>query len=57
MFCMARVFAGSSHMPVALRMCPKYCISIEKKLHFLFFIERFADLSFSNTMQMCERCS
>ena len=44
-------------MPVALRMWPKYCISLEKKLHLLFFIERFADLSFLNTMQMCERCS
>ena len=44
-------------MPVALRMLPKYCISFEKKLHLLTFIERFADSSFSNTMQMCERCS
>ena len=44
-------------MPVALRMWPKYCISFVKKLHLLFFIERFADLSFLNTMQMCERCS
>ena len=32
-------------MPVALRMWPEYCISFEKKLHLLFFIERFADLS------------
>ena len=44
-------------MPVALRMCPKYCISFEKKLHLLFFIERFADLIFLNTMQMSKRCS
>ena len=54
---MACVLAGSGHMPVALRMCPKYWISLEKKLHLLFFIERFADLSFSNTMQICEKCS
>ena len=44
-------------MPVALRMCPKYWIFFEKTLHLLFFIEQFADLSFSNTIQMCERCS
>ena len=44
-------------MPVALRMWPKYCISLEKKLHLLFFIETFADFSFLNTMQMWERCS
>ena len=31
----------SGHMPVALRMWPKYCISFKKKLHVLFFIERF----------------
>ena len=42
-------------MPVALRMWPKYCISLEKKLHLPFFIERFADLNFSNTMQMYEK--
>ena len=54
---MAWVLAGSGHMPVALRMSPKYWISLEKKLHLLFLIERFADLSFSNTMQVCERCS
>ena len=44
-------------MPVALRKCPKYWISLEKKLHLLFFIERFADLGFLNTMQICKRCS
>ena len=44
-------------MPVVLRMWPKYCISLEKKLHLLFFVEMFVDLSFLNTMQMCERCS
>ena len=54
---MAAVLEGSGRMSVALRMCPKYCISLKKKLHLLFFIERFADLSFSNTMPMCERCS
>ena len=37
-------------MPVALRMWPKYCISFEKKLHLLFFIERFAYLSFLKSM-------
>ena len=56
-FWIAWVLEGSGHMPVALRMWPKYCISFKKKLHLLFFIERFADLSFSNTMRMCERCS
>ena len=56
-FCIACVSEGSGHMPVVLRMWPKYCISFKKKLHLLFFIEKFADLSFSNTMQMCERCS
>ena len=54
---MACVFEGSGQIPVALRMCPKYCISFDKKLHLLFFIDRLVALSFSKTKWMCERCS
>ena len=54
---MACVFDGSGRIPVALRMCPKYWISLEKKLHLLIFMESLADCSFSNTPLMCERCS
>ena len=36
-------------MPVALKMCPKYWVSLEKKLHLLIFMESFADYSFLNT--------
>ena len=50
-------FDGSGLMPVALSMCPRYCISLEKKLHLLFFIERFADFSFSKTILICDKCS
>ena len=50
-------FRGCGRMSMALRMWLKYCISFEKKLHLLFFMERFADLSFLNIMRMCERCS
>ena len=54
---MACVLEGSGRILVALRMCPKYCISFEKKLHLLFFMDRLVALSFSNTKRMCERCS
>ena len=53
----ACVLEGSGCMPVALKIWHKYCISFEKKLHLLFFMERLAILSFSNTMWMCVRCS
>ena len=46
MFCMACILDGKGLIHVALRMCPRYWISLEKKLHLLFFMERLADLSF-----------
>ena len=46
MCCMAYVLDGKGLIPVALRMCPRYWISLEKKLHLLFFLERLGDLSF-----------
>ena len=57
MCCMARVLDGKGLIPVALRMCPRYWISLKEKLHLLFFMERLADLSFSKTILMCQRCS
>ena len=57
MCCMVCVLDGKGRMPVALKMCPKYWISLEKKWHLLIFMDSFADLSFSNTFLMCERCS
>ena len=54
---MAYVLDGRGQMPVVLKMCPRYWISLEKKLHLLIFMESFADSSFSNTFLMCGRCS
>ena len=56
MCCMACVLDGKDLIPVALRMCPRYWISLEKKLHLLFSMERLADSSFLKTILMCERC-
>ena len=57
MWCMACVLDAKGWMPVALKICPKYWISLGKKLHLLIFMERLADQSFLNTFLMCERCS
>ena len=56
MCCMACVLDGRGQMPLVLKMCPKYWISLEKKLHLLIFIDSFADFNFLNTFLMCERC-
>ena len=56
-FWMACVFEGRGQMPLVLKMCPKYWISLEKKWHLLNFMESFADQSFSNTFLICDRCS
>ena len=57
MCCMACVLEGKGLIPVALRICPRYWISLEKKLHLLFVMERLVDLSFLKTILMCERYS
>ena len=44
MCCMAFVLDGKGCMPVALKMCPRYWISLEKKLHLLIFMDSLADL-------------
>ena len=54
---MACVFEGNSWMPLVLRICPKYWISLEKKLYLLNFMESFAACSFSNTCLTWDRCS
>ena len=46
MCCMACVLDGKGQMPVALKICPKYWVSLEKKLHLLIFMGSLADLSF-----------
>ena len=57
MCCMACALDGKGLIPVALRMCPRYWISSEKKLYLLFFMERLADLNFLKRFLICERCS
>ena len=57
MVLIALVLDGSGLMPVELRMCPRYCISLAKKAHLLFFMERFAVLSLSKTVWMWDKCS
>ena len=54
---MACVLDGKGQIPVTLKICPKYWISLEKKLYLLIFMDSLADLSFSNTFLICERCS
>ena len=54
---MASVFDASSLMPLVLRMCPRYWISLVKKWHLLSFIDRCAFLNFSKTCLMWLRCS
>ena len=54
---MASVFEGSGQMPLVLKICPKYWISLEKKWHLLSFMESFANQSFLNTFLMCDKCS
>ena len=56
-FWIAHVFEGSWWMPLVLKICPKYWISLEKKWHLLNFMESFANWSFSNTFLMCDICS
>ena len=51
------VFDGSSLMPLGLRMCQRYGISLVKKWHFLSFIDKCAFLSFSKICLMWLRCS
>ena len=43
---MACVLDGKGWIPVALKICPKYWISLEKKLHLLIFMDSLAGLSF-----------
>ena len=44
-------------MPLVLKTCPKFWISLEKKWHLPNFMESFADSCFANTFLMCDRCS
>ena len=44
-------------MPVVLRMCPRYWISLAKKWHLLSFIDKWAFHIFSKTCLMCYRCA
>ena len=57
MLFMAWVFDGSGLMPVVLRMCLRYWISLVKKWHLLSFIDRCAFHNCMRTCLMCLRCS
>ena len=49
MLFMAWVFVGSGLMPMVLRMCLRYWISLVKKWHLLSFIDRCSFCNFSKT--------
>ena len=57
MLFMAWVFDGSGLMPVVLRMCLRYWISLVKKCHLESFIDRCAFHNFLKTCLMWLRCS
>ena len=50
-------FDGSGMMPLVLRMCPRYWISLVKKWHLLSFIDRCAFPNFLKTYLMWWRSS
>ena len=51
---MACVFDGNGQIPLVLRICPKYWISLEKKWHLLSFIESFAEYNDVVQISYCE---
>ena len=44
-------------MPLVLRICPRYLVSLVKKWHLLSFLDRCVLLNFSKTCLMRLRCS
>ena len=54
---MAWNFYGSGLIPVVLRMCLRYWISVVKRWHLLSFINRCAFHNFSKSCLMWVRCS